>query len=100
MAALIASELLHRLKGHDLMAGAIAWSPDGKRLASVSNAPGLIVHDLARNKRLLVNRDPFNASVSWRAGSSLVAVVFRSNLALIDTANEEVFELDIASEPI
>lgn len=78
-----------RILNHDSEVTNLAWSPDGKLLASVSNDESLLIHDVTTGKRNVAVRNlrHFPNGVAWDPkGKYLVTMSTDRKMDLIDAA--------------
>jgi WD40 repeat protein len=88
--AATAKELFPR-QGHTEQVWAVAFSPDGKRLASVSNDPGVYLWDMATGKldRVLANEQGFWSVAFSPDGKRIAAGDSEGTVILHDAATGE-----------
>ncbi|VDL78554.1 unnamed protein product [Nippostrongylus brasiliensis] len=78
-----------RIINHDSEVTNLAWSPDGKLLASVSNDESLLIHDVTSGKRCVTIRNlrHFPNGVAWDPKGKYVATMSTDRkMDLIDAA--------------
>uniref|UniRef100_A0A7I5E617 ANAPC4_WD40 domain-containing protein n=1 Tax=Haemonchus contortus TaxID=6289 RepID=A0A7I5E617_HAECO len=78
-----------RILNHDSEVTSVAWSPDGRLLASVSNDESLLVHDVTSGKRCVTVRNlrHFPNGVAWDPkGKYIVTMSTDRKMDVIDAA--------------
>ena len=76
-------------RGHSSQVWSVAFSPDGKRLASVSSDPGIRLHDAATGKpeRVLPNDQGFFSVAFSADGKSIAAGEINGTVVLYDATS-------------